>query len=125
MFFKGFTDALMMRLQQVFPWVNPTDSSRPGHYQEIFSAHGTTMIFFAAMGLLFGLMNLLIPLQIGARDVAFPFLNSLSFWLFTSGALLTLVSLAIGSFSAAGWLAYPPLSELEYSPGRESTTGFG
>ncbi len=82
----------------------------PGHFQEVFSAHGTTMIFFVGMGVVFGLMNLIIPLQIGARDVAYPFLNALGFWLFAQAAILALVSLAIGKFSAAGWLAYPPLS---------------
>ncbi|HRD55804.1 MAG TPA: cbb3-type cytochrome c oxidase subunit I, partial [Parachlamydiaceae bacterium] len=86
------------------------------HFQEVFSAHGTTMIFFVAMGAVFGLMNLIVPLQIGARDVAFPFVNALSFWLFTAGAFLTLASLAIGKFSTAGWLAYPPLSAIQYSP---------
>ncbi len=75
------------------------------------------MIFFVAMGVVFALLNLIIPLQIGARDVAFPFLNALSFWLFAAGAMLTLLSLAIGKFSTSGWLAYPPLSGLEYSPG--------
>ena len=74
------------------------------------------MIFFVGMGVVFGLMNLIVPLQIGARDVAFPFLNALGFWLFAAGAILTLISLAIGKFSAAGWLAYPPLSGIEYSP---------
>lgn len=117
MFFKGFADALMMRLQQALSVGDNHGFISPGHFQEVFSAHGTTMIFFVGMGFLFGLLNLIVPLQIGARDVAFPFLNALGFWLFASGALLTLVSLAIGSFSAAGWLAYPPLSGIEYSPG--------
>jgi cytochrome o ubiquinol oxidase subunit 1 len=83
----------------------------------VFSAHGTIMIFFVAMGLMFGLINLILPLQIGTRDVAFPFLNSVSFWLFVAGMLLVNASLVVGEFSAAGWLAYPPLSELQYSPG--------
>jgi cytochrome o ubiquinol oxidase subunit I len=117
MFFKGFADALMMRLQQALSVGDSHGFISAGHFQEVFSAHGTTMIFFVAMGVLFGLMNLLVPLQIGARDVAFPFLNSVAFWLFASGATLTLVSLAIGKFSATGWLAYPPLSGIEYSPG--------
>lgn len=117
MFSKGFIDAMMIRLQQVLSVGDSNGFLSSSHFQEVFSAHGTTMIFFVAMGLVFAFLNLIVPLQIGARDVAFPFLNSLSFWLFASGAMLTLVSLAIGSFSGAGWLAYPPLSELEYSPG--------
>lgn len=116
MFIKGFGDAIMMRLQQALSVGDSHGFISATHFQEVFSSHGTTMIFFVAMGAVFGLMNLIIPLQIGARDVAFPFLNALSFWLFTSAATLTLVSLAIGSFSTAGWLAYPPLSGLEYSP---------
>ena len=75
------------------------------------------MIFFVGMGVVFGLVNLIIPLQIGARDVAYPFLNALGFWLFAMAAILSLVSLGIGHFSTAGWLAYPPLSSIEYSPG--------
>jgi cytochrome o ubiquinol oxidase subunit 1 len=116
MFLKGVADALMMRLQQAFAANDAHAMLTATHFQEVFSAHGTTMIFFVAMGFMFGLMNLIIPLQIGARDVAFPFLNALSFWLFTAGAMLTLASLAIGHFSVSGWLAYPPLSGIEYSP---------
>lgn len=115
MFLKGVADALMMRLQQALA-VDSQGILSSSHFQEVFSAHGTTMIFFVAMGFMFGIMNLIIPLQIGARDVAFPFLNALSFWLFTAGAMLTLISLAIGHFSVSGWLAYAPLSGLEYSP---------
>lgn len=116
MFLKGFADAMMMRLQQATSVGDAHGFLSSTHFQEVFSAHGTTMIFFVAMGFMFGIMNLIIPLQIGARDVAFPFLNALSFWLFTAGAMLTLVSLAVGHFSVSGWLAYPPLSGLEYSP---------
>jgi cytochrome o ubiquinol oxidase subunit 1 len=116
MFLKGFTDAMMMRLQQATSVGDAQGFLSPGHFQEVFSAHGTTMIFFVGMGLVFGLLNLVVPLQIGARDVAYPFLNSLGFWFFASAAMLTLVSLGIGKFSGAGWLAYPPLSGLEYSP---------
>jgi len=86
-------------------------------FQQVFSAHGTIMIFFVAMGLMFGLINLVVPLQLGTRDVAFPFLNATSFWLYFAGGMLVNLSLAVGNFSAAGWLAYPPLSELAYSPG--------
>ena len=116
MFLKGIADALMMRVQQALSVGDSYGILTSTHFQEVFSAHGTTMIFFVAMGFMFGIMNLIIPLQIGARDVAFPFLNALSFWLFAAGALLTLTSLAIGHFSVAGWLAYPPLSGIEYSP---------
>lgn len=117
MFFKGFADALMMRAQQALSVGDSYGILSAGHFQEVFSAHGTTMIFFVGMGVVIGLLNLVVPLQIGARDVAFPFLNSLSFWLYAAGAMLTLASLAIGRFSATGWLAYPPLSGIEYSPG--------
>lgn len=116
MFMKGFADALMMRLQQALSVGESHGFISAGHFQEVFSAHGTTMIFFVAMGVVFALMNLIIPLQIGARDVAFPFLNAVGFWLFASGATLTLISLAVGKFSTAGWLAYTPLSGIEYSP---------
>jgi cytochrome o ubiquinol oxidase subunit 1 len=116
MFLKGVADALMMRMQQALAVGESHGILSSSHFQEVFSAHGTTMIFFVAMGFMFGIMNLIIPLQIGARDVAFPFLNALSFWLFTAGAMLTLLSLAIGHFSVSGWLAYPPLSGIEYSP---------
>ena len=89
----------------------------PEHYNQIFSAHGTIMIFFAAMPLVIGLMNFVVPLQLGVRDVAFPTLNSVSFWLTASGALLVNVSLVVGEFARTGWLPYPPLSEAAYSPG--------
>jgi len=115
--FKGVIDAMMLRAQQATGVGDNAGVLTSDHFQQIFSAHGTIMIFFVAMGLIFALFNLIIPLQIGARDVAFPFLNSASFWLFAAGMILVNVSLAIGSFSAAGWLAYPPLSGIEYSPG--------
>lgn len=116
MFLKGFADALMMRLQQALSVGDSQGFLSASHFQEVFSAHGTTMIFFVGMGAIFGLLNLIIPLQIGARDVAFPFLNSLGFWLFAAGATLVVISFSIGNFSTAGWLAYPPLSETQYSP---------
>lgn len=116
MFLKGFADATMMRIQQATSVGDAAGFLEPTHFQEIFSAHGTTMIFFVAMAFLFGVLNLIIPLQIGARDLAFPYLNAISFWLFASGALLTLTSLAIGHFGIAGWLSYPPLSGLRFSP---------
>lgn len=117
MLVKGVVDAAMMRAQQILSVGDAFGYLSTPHYQQLFTAHGTTMIFFVAMGLIAALINYIIPLQIGARDVAFPFLNSLSFWLFSSGALLLITSLMIGHFSGAGWVAYPPLSEMEYSPG--------
>lgn len=116
MFSKGFADAMMMRVQQATSVGDSYGFLSSHHFQEIFSAHGTTMIFFVAMGVVFALMNLIVPLQIGARDVAYPFLNSLGFWLFAAGAGLMLTSLAVGKFSISGWLAIAPLSGLEYSP---------
>lgn len=117
MLLRGGVDALMMRTQQATSVGSSHGILDPNHFQQVFSAHGTIMIFFAAMGLMFGLINIAVPLLIGARDVAFPFLNATSFWLFAAGMMLINVSLAIGEFSAAGWLAYPPLSELHFSPG--------
>ncbi len=117
MLLRGFTDALMMRSQQVLAVGDASGYLPPDHYDQIFTAHGVIMIFFVAMPFMFGLLNLIIPLQIGARDVAFPFLNSLSFWLFIVGAVLVNLSLVVGEFARTGWLAYPPLSELQYSPG--------
>ena len=116
MLVRGGFDALLMRAQQATSVGASHGILAAGHFQEIFSAHGSLMIFFVAMGMLFGLVNLIVPLQIGARDVAFPFLNSLSFYLFLAGAILMNLPLIIGDFSTAGWLAYPPLSELAYSP---------
>lgn len=117
MLFKGAFDALMMRVQQILSVGDAFGYITPSHFQQLFSAHGTTMIFFVGMGVVFGLMNLIIPLQIGARDVAFPFLNSIGFYLFVAGGSLLMVSLLIGEFSATGWVAYPPLSGLKYNPG--------
>jgi cytochrome o ubiquinol oxidase subunit I len=117
MLLRGFVDALMIRAQQATSVGSAHGFLTPDHFQQIFSAHGTIMIFFVAMGLMFGLINLIMPLHIGARDVAFPFLNSISFWLFAAGMALINLSLVVGEFSAAGWLAYPPLSGIAYSPG--------
>lgn len=117
MLLRGVADALMMRTQQALASGEAQALLNSDHFQQVFSAHGTIMIFFVAMGAIFGLINLIVPLQLGSRDVAFPFMNSVSFWLFVVGMVLVNVSLVIGEFSAAGWLAYPPLSELEYSPG--------
>jgi cytochrome o ubiquinol oxidase subunit 1 len=117
MLLRGATDAGMMRAQQALSAGSDHGFLTANHFQQIFSAHGTIMIFFVGMGLMFGLINWVVPLQLGSRDVAFPFLNSVSFWLFAAGMMLVNLSLIIGEFSAAGWLAYPPLSELRYSPG--------
>ncbi|XBC40657.1 MAG: cytochrome o ubiquinol oxidase subunit I [Buchnera aphidicola (Nurudea yanoniella)] len=118
MLFRGFVDAIMMRAQQVLASLKGGIGFLPAHhYDQIFTAHGVIMIFFVAMPLVIGIMNLVVPLQIGARDVAFPFLNNLSFWLTASGAILINLSLGIGEFARTGWLGYPPLSELEFSPG--------
>jgi cytochrome o ubiquinol oxidase subunit 1 len=117
MLLRGVADALMIRTQQALSSGDAHGIVSSDFFQQVFSAHGTIMIFFVAMGFVFGLLNLIVPLQIGARDVAFPFLNSVSFWLFAAGFILINLSLAVGEFSAAGWLAYPPLSEVEYSPG--------
>jgi cytochrome o ubiquinol oxidase subunit 1 len=117
MLLRGYTDAIMMRTQQIMSVGANHGYLPPEHYDQIFSAHGVIMIFFMAMPLMFGLFNLVVPLQIGARDVAFPFVNALSFWLFAVGALLINLSLVIGDFAGTGWLAYPPLSETTYSPG--------
>lgn len=117
MLLRGLGDALLLRTQQATSVGASHGILDSSHFQQIFSAHGTIMIFFVGMGFMFGLINLVLPLQLGTRDVAFPFLNSVGFWLFAAGMVLTNLSLVFGEFSAAGWLAYPPLSELQYSPG--------
>jgi cytochrome o ubiquinol oxidase subunit I len=116
MLLRGFSDAIMMRSQQAIAF-HSQGYLPPEHYNQIFSAHGTIMIFFVAMPFVIGLMNLVVPLQLGVRDVAFPTLNSVGFWLTATGALLVNVSLVVGEFARTGWLPYPPLSELTYSPG--------
>ena len=116
MLLRGFIDAVMIRSQQALAFQAP-GYLPPEHYNQIFSAHGTIMIFFAAMPLVIGLMNFVVPLQLGVRDVAFPTLNSTSLWLTATGALLVNISLVVGEFSRAGWLPYPPYSETTYTPG--------
>ncbi|CAH2406086.1 cytochrome o ubiquinol oxidase subunit I [Mesorhizobium escarrei] len=116
MLLRGFADAIMMRSQQALAFQSE-GYLPPEHYDQIFSAHGTLMIFFVAMPFVIGLMNFVMPLQLGIRDVAFPTLNSVSFWLTATGALLVNISLVVGEFARTGWLPYPPLSELTYSPG--------
>ena len=116
MMLRGFSDAIMMRLQQAMAFGGSMGYLPPEHYDQIFTAHGVIMIFFVAMPLVVGLMNVVMPLQIGARDVAFPFLNNFSFWMTVAGAILVMLSLFVGEFARTGWLAYPPLSGIAYSP---------
>ena len=116
MLLRGFSDAIMMRTQQAIAVGSAQGYLPPSHYDQVFSAHGTIMIFFVAMPLVIGLMNFAVPLQLGVRDVAFPVLNSVSLWLTATGALLVNVSLVIGNFARTGWMGYPPLSELAFSP---------
>jgi cytochrome o ubiquinol oxidase subunit 1 len=116
MLVRGFADAVMMRFQQAFSFGDSHGFLPAHHYDQIFTAHGVIMIFFVAMPLVVGLMNYVVPLQIGARDVAFPFLNNFSFWMTTMGAVLVMASLFVGEFARTGWLAYPPLSGILASP---------
>jgi len=116
MLLRGFADAIMMRLQQAIAFGDNVGYLNSHHYDQIFTAHGVIMIFFVAMPLVTGLMNYIVPLQIGARDVSFPFLNNFSFWMTTAGAVLVMASLFVGEFARTGWLAYPPLSGIVHSP---------
>ncbi|QYY28380.1 MULTISPECIES: cytochrome o ubiquinol oxidase subunit I [Cupriavidus] len=116
MLLRGFADAIMMRTQQAIAVGEAAGYLPPHHYDQIFTAHGVIMIFFVATPFILGLMNVIVPLQIGARDVAFPFVNSLSFWMSAVGAVLVMMSMFVGDFAATGWVAYPPLSGLGYSP---------
>ena len=116
MLLRGFVDAIMMRAQQALAFQSP-GYLPPDHYNQIFSAHGTLMIFFVAMPFVIGLANIIVPLQLGVRDVAFPTLNSVSFLLTATGALLVNLSLVVGEFAKTGWLPFPPLSGITYSPG--------
>ena len=116
MLLRGFADAVMMRIQQSIAFNGSEGYLNAHHYDQIFTAHGVIMIFFVAMPFVTGLMNYIVPLQIGARDVSFPFLNNFSFWMTTAGAVLVMMSLFLGEFAQTGWLAYPPLSNLAYSP---------
>src|SRR4051794_3215950 len=117
MLVRGFADAIMMRAHQFLAVGQGQGYLPPEHYDQIFTAHGTIMIFFVAMPLVIGFMNFVVPLQLGVRDVAFPTMNNVSFWLTASGALLVNLSLFVGEFARTGWLAFPPLSEIQFSPG--------
>src|SRR5271166_7185531 len=115
MLLRGFADALMMRMQQAMAF-NGSEGFLPAHhYDQVFTAHGVIMIFFVAMPLVTGMMNFVVPLQIGARDVSFPFLNNFSFWMTVAGAVIVMMSLFVGDFARTGWLAYPPLSDSSFS----------
>ncbi|WP_297491819.1 cbb3-type cytochrome c oxidase subunit I [Acidocella sp.] len=125
MLLRGFADALMIRTQQAMA-IGPNSPGvlgaqhgylPPFHFDQVYSAHGTAMILFAATPILTGLTNIVVPLQIGARDMAFPYMNALSLWLTVAGAALVMISLFVGDFSAAGWVGLIPLTELPYSPG--------
>ncbi|MFB9790999.1 cytochrome o ubiquinol oxidase subunit I [Shinella granuli] len=117
MLLRGFADAIMMRIQQAIAFNGSEGYLNAHHYDQIFTAHGVIMIFFVAMPFVTGFMNYVVPLQIGARDVSFPFLNNFSFWMTTGGAVIIMMSLFVGEFARTGWLAYPPLSGADYSPG--------
>ena len=116
MLLRGFADAVMMRIQQAMAFNGSEGYLNAHHYDQLFTVHGVIMIFFVAMPMVTGLMNYVVPLQIGARDVSFPFLNNFSFWMTTAGAVLVMISLFVGEFARTGWLAYPPLSGISYSP---------
>jgi cytochrome o ubiquinol oxidase subunit 1 len=117
MLLRGFADAIMMRAQLAMAGPGYEGFLPPHHYDQIFTAHGVIMIFFVATPFIVGLMNVVVPLQIGARDMAYPFLNAFSFWLFVVGVVLVMLSLGVGEFAQTGWVAYPPLSDIEFSPG--------
>lgn len=117
MLLRGFGDAIMIRIQQAEAFGANLGYQDPHQYDQLFSAHGSIMIFFFAMPMIIGLFNVVMPLQIGTRDVAFPYLNNFSFWVTAGGAMLFMVSLFVGDFARTGWLAYPPVSELNQSPG--------
>ena len=120
MLVRGGMDAGMIWLQQAMASGSQGFLSAQ-HFQEIFTAHGVIMVFFVTMGFLFGLLNFILPLQIGARDLASPFLNTLGFWLYVAGVILINFFFVVGGqFAATGWLAIAPLSELAYSPDRKS-----
>ncbi|MEJ2801069.1 cytochrome o ubiquinol oxidase subunit I [Comamonadaceae bacterium PP-2] len=117
MLLRGFADAIMMRAQLAVAGPGSEGFLPPHHYDQIFTAHGVIMIFFVATPFIVGLMNIVVPLQIGARDMAYPFLNAFSFWIFVVGVVLVMLSLGVGEFAQTGWVAYPPLSNIQFSPG--------
>jgi cytochrome o ubiquinol oxidase subunit 1 len=116
MFLRAVIEAALMRTQQAMATGGPGLISA-GHFAQLFSTHGTIMVFFMAMPFLFGVINFVMPLQIGARDMTFPFMNAISLWFTVAGAMLVMVSLVVGQFSTGGWSGYPPYTELQFSPG--------
>ena len=116
MLLRGFADAIMMRAHQAIAFGDNAGFLPPHHYDQIFTAHGVIMIFFVAMPLVTGFMNYIVPLQIGARDAALPFLNNFSFWMTAMGAMLVMASLFVGEFARTGWLACPPPAGVLASP---------
>jgi cytochrome o ubiquinol oxidase subunit I len=125
MLLRGFSDAIMMRSQQAIAVGSAEGYLPPEHYDQVFSAHGTIMIFFVAMPLVIGLLNFAVQLQLGVRDVAFPVLNSVSFWLTATGALLINLSLVIGNFARTGWMGYPRSRSAPFRPMSVSITTSG
>ena len=117
MLIRGVADAVMMRAQQAIAAGGNPGYLTPHHYDQLFGSHGTIMIIFVAMPFMIGLMNIIIPLQIGARDIAFPLLNSIAFYLTVAGAALMMISLGVGEFSNTGWTGIAPLFEKTYNPG--------
>jgi cytochrome o ubiquinol oxidase subunit 1 len=113
---RAVIEATMMRLQQAVAFDAP-GYLPPEHFAQLFSTHGTVMIFFMAMPFLIGMINFVMPLQIGARDVSYPLMNSISFWLTAAGAWLIMASLVLGKFSTGGWSGYPPYTEAAFNPG--------
>ena len=113
---RAVIEAVLMRVQQATA-INAPGVVDSEHFAQLFTTHGSIMIFFMAMPFLTGLMNYAVPLQIGARDVSFPLLNSISLWLTGGAAGIMMVSLVVGRFSTGGWSGYPPYTELAFSPG--------
>lgn len=116
MFLRAVIEAGVMRSQQLAAY-NGAGYLSADHFGQLFSTHGTIMIFFVAMPFITGLMNYVMPLQIGARDVSFPLLNAISLMLTSAGAVLIMVSLVLGEFSTGGWTAYPPFTGIDFNPG--------
>ena len=116
MFSRALIEAVLMRVQQAVAINNPGLLS-PDHFGQLFTTHGTIMIFFVGMPLLTGLINFAMPLQIGARDVAFPYMNAISLWMTVGGGILLMASLVFGEFSTGGWSGYPPYTELAFNGG--------
>jgi cytochrome o ubiquinol oxidase subunit 1 len=113
---RALIEAVLMRVQQATA-IDAPGIVAPDHFAQLFSTHGSIMIFFMAMPFLTGAINYVMPLQIGSRDVAFPLLNSISLWLTAGAAGLMMASLVIGQFSTGGWSGYPPFTELAFNPG--------